>query len=123
MLPALCLQSTLSPGPPPPSGAFFLSPSSPSPAEAFHTPFLIAVATWFSSLPSEYKPPFFFFFFLCIYFWLRWVFLAAGSLSLVEASGTVLQLCCTGFSLGRCLLLMQSAGFRARGLRSRGMWA
>ena len=40
-----------------------------------------------------------FFKILFIYFWLRWVFLAACVLSLVAASGGYSSLRCVGFSL------------------------
>ena len=46
-----------------------------------------------------------------IYFWLRWVFVAAHGLSLVAASGGHSLLWCAGFSL-RWLLLLQSTGSR-----------
>ena len=39
-----------------------------------------------------------FFLNLFIYFWLRWVFVAARGLSLVAASGGYSSLLCTGFS-------------------------
>ena len=38
-------------------------------------------------------------FFKLIYFWLRWVFVAARGLSLVAASGGYSSLWCAGFSL------------------------
>ena len=66
--------------------------------------------------------PFFFlsisvlFFFNFIYFWLRWVFIAAHGLSLVAASGGYSSLWCTVFSL-RWLLLLWSTGSRAHGLQ------
>ena len=42
---------------------------------------------------------FFFFFELFIYFWVRWVFIAARGLPLVVASGVYSLLRCAGFSL------------------------
>ena len=48
---------------------------------------------------------------LFIYFWLRWVFVAARGLSLVAASGDYSLLRCVGFSL-RWLLLLRSTGSR-----------
>ena len=42
---------------------------------------------------------------LLIYFWLRWVFVAARGLSLVVASGGYSSLWCAGFSLQWLLLL------------------
>ena len=49
---------------------------------------------------------------LFIYFWLRWVFVAAVcGLSLVVVSGATFLLLCTGFSL-RWLLLLRSTGSR-----------
>ena len=65
--------------------------------------------------------------FLCfvsnfIYFWLRWVFVAARGLSLVGASGGYSSLQCVGFSL-RWLLLLQSMSSRCVGFSSCGMWA
>ena len=73
--------------------------------------------------------------YLFIYFWLRWVFVAACRLSLVAASGGY-SLRCAGFSL-RWLLLLWSMGSRraasevmarrlsscgARSLLLRGRW-
>ena len=58
-----------------------------------------------------------FFFFLInlrIYFWLRWVFVAACGLSLVAVSGGYSSLRCMGFSL-RWLLLLRSTGSRRAG--------
>ena len=46
-----------------------------------------------------------------IYFWLRWVFIAACGLSLVAVSRGYSSLPCVGFSL-RWLLLLQSMGSR-----------
>ena len=59
---------------------------------------------------------FFFFnlFILFIYFWLRWVFVAARGLSLVVASGGYSSLWCVGFSL-QWLLLLRSTGSRLAG--------
>ena len=54
-----------------------------------------------------------------IYFWLRWVFIAAHGLSLVAASGGYSSLWCTGFSL-RWLLLLWSTGSRRAGFSSCG---
>ena len=51
------------------------------------------------------------FIYLFIYFWLRWVFVAARGLSLVVASGGCSSLRCAGFSL-QWLLLLQSTGSR-----------
>ena len=53
-------------------------------------------------------------FILLIYFWLRWVFVAAHGLSLVAASGGYSSLLCAGFSLW-WLLLLQSMGSRRVG--------
>ena len=52
-----------------------------------------------------------------IYFWLRWVFVAARGLSLVAASGDYSSLWCVGLS-SRWLLLLQSIGFRHAGFSS-----
>ena len=60
------------------------------------------------------------FFNLCIlfiYFWLRWVFVAARGLSLAAASRGYSSLWCAGFSL-RWLLLLQSMGSRHAGFSS-----
>ena len=38
--------------------------------------------------------------FIYLYFWLRWVFVAARGLSLVAASGGYSSLWCVGFSCG-----------------------
>ena len=54
-----------------------------------------------------------------IYFWLRWVFVAAHGLSLVVASGGYSSLRCVGFSL-RWLLLLRSTGSRCVGFSSCG---
>ena len=65
---------------------------------------------------------FLFKFILFIYFWLRWVFVAAHRLSLVVASGGSSSLWCTGFSLW-WLLLLWSTGSRPAGFSSCGAWA
>ena len=58
--------------------------------------------------------------FIFIYFfWLCWVFVAAGGLSLVAASRGYSSLRCVGFSL-RWLLLLRSTGSRRMGFRSCG---
>ena len=57
--------------------------------------------------------------YLFIYFWLRWVFVAARRLSLVAASWGYSSLRCAGFSL-RWLLLLQSTGSRRAGFSSCG---
>ena len=62
------------------------------------------------------------FIYLCIYFWLRWVFIAVCGLSLVAASGGYSSLQCTGFSLW-WLFLLQSTGSRRTGFSSCGMQA
>ena len=62
------------------------------------------------------------FIYLCIYFWLRWVFIAAHGLSLVAASGGHSSLWCTCLSL-QWLLLLQSTGSRHAGFSSCGAWA
>ena len=54
--------------------------------------------------------------FFLTYFWLRWVFIAAQGLSLVEANGGYSSLRCVGFSL-QWLLLLQHVGSRAHGLQ------
>ena len=59
---------------------------------------------------------------LFIYFWLCWVFVAAGGLSLVAASGGYSSLWCAGFSL-QWLLLLQSTGSRCAGFSSCGAQA
>ena len=63
--------------------------------------------------------------YLFIYFWLRWVFVAARGLSLVEANGGYSSLWCTGFSL-RWLLLLRSTGCRcvgfSSGTRAQQLW-
>ena len=56
---------------------------------------------------------------LFIIFGLRWVFVAAGGLSLVAASGGYALLQCAGFSSWR-LLLLQSTGSRCVGFSSCG---
>ena len=69
----------------------------------------------------------FFFFFnkfiLFIYFWLRWVFVAARGLSLLAVSGGYSLLWCVGFSLQ--WLLLRSTGFRHVGsvVVARRLWS
>ena len=63
-----------------------------------------------------------FFINLFIYFWLRWVFVAARRLSLVAASGGYSSLRCVGFSL-RWLLLLRSTDSRRGGFSSCGLRA
>ena len=69
-----------------------------------------------SKMSPRVKCLLFFFFklILFIYFWLRWVFIAAHGLSLVAVSRGYSSLRCTGFSL-RWLLLLQSTGSRHAG--------
>ena len=72
------------------------------------------------------------FIYLFIYFWLRWIFVAAHGLSLVVVSRGYSSLWCMSFSL-RWLLLLKStgsrhAGFSSCGLRAsvvvaRGLWS
>ena len=57
-----------------------------------------------------------------IYFWLRWVFVAACGLSLVAVSRGYPLLRCAGFSL-QWLLLLWSTGFRRAGFSSCDTWA
>ena len=64
----------------------------------------------------------FLFFLIYFYFWLCWVFVAAGRLSLVAASGGYSSLWCVGFSW-RWLLLLWSMGSRHVGFSSCGLWA
>ena len=56
-----------------------------------------------------------------MYFWLRWVFVAAHGLSLVAASGDYSLLQRADFLL-QWLLLLQSTGFRPTGFSSCGTW-
>ena len=58
-------------------------------------------------------------FILFIYFWLRWVFVAARGLSLDAVSGGYSSLRCVGFLL-RWLLLLRSTGSRHAGFSSCG---
>ena len=60
------------------------------------------------------------FIYLFIYFWLRWVFVAAHRLSLVAASRGYSSLRCVGVSL-RWLLLLRSTGSRRVGFSSCGL--
>ena len=62
------------------------------------------------------------YFYLFIYYWLRWVFVAARRLSLVAASGGYSSLWCTGFSLW-WLLLLRSMGSRPAGFSGCSTWA
>ena len=61
-------------------------------------------------------------FILFIYFWLRWVFVAAHGLSLAEVSRGYSSLQCAGFSL-QWLLLLRSRGSRLVGFSSCGTQA
>ena len=63
----------------------------------------------------------YFFINLFIYFWLRWVFVAACGLSLVAVSRGYSSLLCAGFSL-KWLLLLRSTGSRRAGFSSCGTW-
>ena len=64
------------------------------------------------------------FIYLPIYFWLRWVFVAARGLSLVVASGGYSSLRCVGFSCcGARALGAWASVVVARGLSSCGLWA
>ena len=58
----------------------------------------------------------------CLFFWLRWVFVAARGLSLVVVSRSYSSLWCAGFSLW-WLLLLRSMGSRHVGFGSCGTWA
>ena len=64
-------------------------------------------------------------FILFIYFWLRWVFVAARGLSLVVVSGGYSSLQCAGFSL-RWLRLLWNTGSRCEGgscgTRAQSLW-
>ena len=62
------------------------------------------------------------FIYLFIYFWLRWVFVAACGLPLVAVSGGYSSLQCVGFSL-QWLLLLQSTASRRTGFSSCGSQA
>ena len=56
-----------------------------------------------------------------IYFWLRWVFIAAHGLSLVVASGGYSSLRCVGFSFGGLLQSTGSRGTQASVVVARGL--
>ena len=49
---------------------------------------------------------------ICLYFWLRWVFVAAHGLSLVAVSGGYSSLPCIVFSLQQVLLLRSTVSIR-----------
>ena len=90
----------------------------------FHTPIRITEKKKNNSTNSQFfffrNNPFFFkklLFILFIYFWLRWVFVAARGLSLVAVSRGYSSLRCVGFSLG-WLLLLRSVGSRRTGFSS-----
>ena len=69
---------------------------------------------------SNFSTCFFFkFFVFIIYFWLRWLFVAAHGLSLVATSGGYPSLQCMGFSL-RWLFLLWSTGSRRTGFSGCG---
>ena len=84
------------------------------PAAATH-PSTYFQILFFKMLWGRIHPVFLFFLqiYLFIYFWLRWVVVAVGRLSLVAASGGYSLLPCAGFSL-RWLLLLRSTGSRAQ---------
>ena len=69
---------------------------------------------------AKFHVVFFFnkFIYLFVYFWLRWVFIAASGLSLVAAGGGYSSLQCEGFSLQ--WLLLWSTGSRHTGFSSCG---
>ena len=75
-----------------------------------------------ANLPLFFLSFFKFIYLSFIYFWLRWVFVAARRLSLVAVSGGYSLLQCACFSL-QWLLLLRSTGSRHTGFSSRGMWA
>ena len=75
-----------------------------------------------ANLPLFFLSFFKFIYLSFIYFWLRWVFVAARRLSLVAVSGGYSLLQCACFSL-QWLLLLRSTGSRHAGFSSRGMWA
>ena len=91
--------------------------------------FLIREARLFSNLMRQEiwqvkshltsQSPVSFFGFFKIYFWLRWVFIAARGLSLVAVSRGYSLLRCAGFSL-EWLLLLRSTGSRRTGFSSCG---
>ena len=82
---------------------------------------VLSVFAYVCLLCMEYSPLHFilFIFYKFIYFWLRWVFVAACRLSLVAASRGYSSLWCTGFSL-QWLLLLRSMGSRCAGFSSCG---
>ena len=88
----------------------------------FKSELYASIQLWLNT-PTDSRPLFSFFFkcrfYLFIYFWLRWVFVAARGLSLVAVSRGYSLLRCAGFSL-RWLLLSQSTGSRRAGFSSCG---
>ena len=84
---------------------------------------VLHIVFWIEQKSIELKHIMFFKKFIYfIYFWLRWVFVAAHGLSLVAASRCYSSLRCAGFSL-RWLLLLQSRGSRCTGFSGCGTWA
>ena len=84
----------------------------------------VRVSSSFSCTEAGFHVQVFFFFlnkfiYIFIYFWLRWVFVAARGLSLVAVSRGCSSLWCVGFSLPWHLML-QSMGSRHRGFSSCG---
>ena len=77
---------------------------------------------FFSQSHSPFSFIYYLLTYLFIYFWLRWVFVAACGLSLVAASGGSSWLQCAGFSL-QWLLLLRSTGSRCTGFSSCGSQA
>ena len=91
------------------------------PCNIEHSSLCYTVGPFWSSI-LFYLFIYLFIFILFIYFWLRWVFVAAQGLPLVATSRGYSLLRCTGFSLW-CLLLLQSTGSRHTGFSSCGMQA
>ena len=88
---------------------------------------LLSVSVYLSILDISYKWNYTICGLLCqvyffLFFWLRWVFVAARKLSLVAASGGYSSLRCAGLSLW-WLLLWWSTGYRHVGFSSCSMWA
>ena len=98
-----------------------LCPSFPLPPHVLKS--ILYVCVFIPALPLGWSVLFFFKLInLFIYFWLRWVFVAARGLSLVAASGGYSSLQCAGFLL-QWLLLLRSMGSRHAGFSSCGTWA
>ena len=115
---------------------FFLSVSSLFWFSSYLCDYTLSQSSLWAILPFNPQPSVIFYFilffkiYLFIYFWLRWVFVAASRLSLVAVSRGYSSLRCAGFPLWWLLFLRSTGSRRPRasvvvacGLSSCGSWA